>query len=179
MINVKEFLILRSEALVSRKRAIAQDFKVKEKYYSPAADRYLEKLQEYGVYCREDKKDDWLRITTGLVNNIGLTQDFDWRYEAFLFENTAKMMELIHGEVDWNTFEYLGGRYTTTLVEDMTELLLEFSPNGVLFVDNVVSKYVDGYADMTRVRDMYNSLIMKDTKVNDSGVQFVKKSTDV
>lgn len=158
MISIKEFSTLRNDALISRKRAIAQDFKVRGKYYSPSADKYLKKLQEYGIYCKEEKQEDWLRITTGLINNIGVTSDFDWQYESFVFENTAKMMEFIHGDVDWDCFNNASSRFTATLIEDMSELLLEFSPRGVDFVRNVVIKNYDDCGKMERVQRMYDEL---------------------
>lgn len=158
MISIKEFSELRNAALVSRKRAIAQDFKVRGKYYSPSADKYLKKLQEYGIYCKEEKQEDWLRVTTGLINNIGATSDFDWRYESFVFENTAKMMEFIHGDVDWDCFNNASSQFTATLIEDMSELLLEFSPRGVEFVKNVVIKNYDDCGKMERVQRMYDEL---------------------
>ena len=158
MISVKEFSTLRNDALISRKRAIAQDFKVRGKYYSPSADKYLKKIQEYGIYCKEEKQEDWLRVTTGLINNIGVTSDFDWQYEAFVFENTAKMMEFIHGDVDWDCFNNASSRFTATLIEDMSELLLEFSPRGVDFVRNVVISNYDDCGKMERVQRMYDEL---------------------
>ena len=158
MINVKEFSKLRNDALISRKRAIAQDFKVRGKYYSPSADKYLKKLQEYEIYCKEEKQEDWLRVTTGLINNIGVTSDFDWQYESFVFENTAKMMEFIHGDVDWDCFNNASSRFTATLIEDMSELLLEFSPRGVEFVRNVVMSNYDDCGSMERVQRMYDEL---------------------
>ena len=158
MISVKEFSTLRNDALISRKRAIAQDFKVRGKYYSPSADKYLKKIQEYGIYCKEEKQEDWLRVTTGLINNIGVTSDFDWQYESFVFENTAKMMEFIHGDVDWDCFNNASSRFTATLIEDMSELLLEFSPKGVEFVRNVVIKNYDDCGKMERVQRMYDEL---------------------
>ena len=158
MISVKEFSTLRNDALISRKRAIAQDFKVRGKYYSPSADKYLKKLQEYGVYCKEEKCEDWLRVTTGLINNIGVTSDFDWQYEAFVLENTAKMMEFIHGDVEWDCFRNASSRFTATLIEDMSELLLEFSPRGVEFIENVVISNYDDCGSMERVQRMYDEL---------------------
>lgn len=179
MINVKEFSVLRSEALVSRKRAIAQDFKVRGEYYSPAADRYLKRLQSYGIYCKEEKKDDWLKVIRGLINNIGLTKDYDWTYEAFLFETTCTMMEAIHGEVDWADFKDIGNKCTVGLVEDMTELLLEFSPNGIDFVDNVVREYIPEYDSMTRVPETYMAMKKQEGKDNDTKGQLIKCSNEV
>lgn len=160
--KLANFSTLKNAALTSRKRAIAQDFKVCGEYYSPSADRYLMRLQEYGIYCKEEKRGDWLKVTKGLVNNIGATLDYDWFYEAFLFENTCIIMEAIHGDINWFDFKDISSKCTARLVEDMTELLLEFSPNGVAFVDNVVKKYVPQYDEMVRVQEMYESLKKED-----------------
>ena len=48
------------------------------------------------------------------------------------------MMEFIHGDVDWTCFNNASSQFTATLIEDMSELLLEFSPRGVEFIENVV-----------------------------------------
>ena len=176
MINVKEFSELRNNALVSRKRAIAQDFKVRGEYYSPSADKYLKKLQEYGVYCKEEKQEDWFRVTKGLVNNIGFTSDFDWGYEAFIFENTAKMMEVLYSDVEWTDFSNVSSKYTRDLMESVSELLLEFSPKGVEFVENVVINNYDDCANMKGVQRMYDEL-SKEKK--ESSKQLVKVVNEV
>ena len=176
MISVKEFSTLRSNALVSRKRAIAQDFKVRGEYYSPSADKYLKKLQEYGIYCIAEKQKDWLKVTMGLINNIGFTSDVDWRYEAFLFENTAKMMEVLHSDVEWTDFSNISSQYTRDLMESMSELLLEFSPRGVEFVEKVVINNYDDCASMKGVQRLYDEL-SKDKK--GSSKQLVKTVNEV
>lgn len=175
--GIVNFYELRQNALISRRRAIAQDFKVRGNYYSPSADKYLKELQVYGVYCKEEKQEDWLKVTRGLVNNIDLAKEYDWKYEAFLFEETAKMLMLIHGDVNWDSFVNLSSKYPATLIEDMSELLLEFSPRGVEFVENAVASKIADYDKMHRVHKMYADCVMTERK--NTSKQLVKTVNEV
>lgn len=68
------------------------------------------------------------------------------------------MMEFIHGDVDWTCFNNASSQFTATLIEDMSELLLEFSPRGVEFIENVVISNYDDCGSMERVQRMYDEL---------------------
>ena len=68
------------------------------------------------------------------------------------------MMEVIHGDVDWTCFNNASSQFTATLIEDMSELLLEFSPRGVEFIENVVISNYDDCGKMERVQRMYDEL---------------------
>lgn len=171
--------VTRKEAWYSRKRAIETDFKSRGRYYSPNADKYLKDLQSYGVYCREEKINDWFMVSSGLVNNISPTNERDWLWESYLFESTCEMMKSIHSDVDWDEISFKTSRFASSFVESMTELLLEFSPNGIEFVDRVVKPYVDGYEDMSRVQKMYKELTAT-SKTGESGKgQFIKTDSNI
>ena len=68
------------------------------------------------------------------------------------------MMEFIYGDVDWTCFNNASSQFTATLIEDMSELLLEFSPRGVEFIENVVISNYDDCGSMERVQRMYDEL---------------------
>lgn len=116
---------------------------------------YLAKLQGYCVYCKDEKMADWLMVTCGLVNSIGSIQKSDWLYEASLFETTCLMLEKIHENVDWQEVSSECDLLTHGEVEAVGELLLEFSPNGISFVENLSKNSNFNYNDMDRLKDVY------------------------
>ncbi len=148
---------LGEEALADRKDAITHNRVSYNQYVSPIADRYLEKLQEYGIYCKEEKMKDWLRVTCGLVNSIGSIQDSDWLEEASLFEKTCSMMEKIHGNADWQEISRECDLLTCYEVEAVGELLLEFSPNGIAFVENFSKNFHADFSEMYRLKEVYGA----------------------
>lgn len=118
-------------------------------------------------------------VSSGLVNNISPTNERDWLWESYLFESTCEMMKSIHSDVDWDEISFKTSRFASSFVEPMTELLLEFSPNGIEFVDRVVKPFVDGYEEMSRVQKMYEELTKtSETKGSGSG-QFIKSGSNI
>lgn len=138
------------------------------RFFSPVADAYRDRLSEFGIYCKEEEAKNWITSCRSLVNSMQemviqnektlFPPKFDWSYETLVFEKTAQYMEILAGEVNWDEvcndmrkYKYFGNG---PFIEDVSEMLLVYSPRGVDFVDNAV-KVVFEFDKMTKIQDAY------------------------
>lgn len=126
------------------------------KFYSMTSDAYIRKLQEYGIYCKEEELDNWFNRVQALVDAIPKMSDNGWLYEAGIFDSTVEMMELLSNGSSWDEVRELISKqgHTGMTMSSMAQNLLEFSPYGIEFVDNII-KPRSIYEGMTYLKKAY------------------------
>lgn len=136
------------------------------KVYSYVMNEYLTKMQEYGIYCKEGKREDWCIRLQELVDCIPEMCDAEWLYEACIFEMTAELMEKMNDEFTWDEIAEIVSRqgHTGMSISLTGQSLLEFSPYGIGFVDEII-KPRGTYSGMTYLSKAYNLEKRKEGKM--------------
>lgn len=146
------------------------------KFYSMTSDEYVKKLQEYGIYCKEEELDNWFNRVQALVDAIPRMSDDGWLYEAGIFDSTVEMMELLSNGGSWDEVRELISKqgHTGMTMSSMAQNLLEFSPYGIQFVD-VIVKPRSVYEGMTYLKKAYEEESMReDAKKKELSKRFIK-----
>lgn len=146
------------------------------KFYSMTSDDYIRKLQDYGVYCKEEEIDNWCFRVQALVDAIPEMSDDGWLYEAWIFDSTVEMMELLSNGGSWDAVRELISRqgHTGMTMSSMAQNLLEFSPYGIDFVDNIVKPRMS-YEGMTYLKEAYKKESEKvEEKKKELGKRLIK-----
>lgn len=146
------------------------------KFYSMTSDDYIKKLQEYGIYCKEEELDNWFNRVQALVDAIPGMSDAGWLYEAGIFDATVEMMELLSNGGSWDEVRELISKqgHTVMTMSSMAQNLLEFSPYGIQFVD-VIVKPRSVYDGMTYLKKAYEEETKRETmKKQELSKRFIK-----
>lgn len=146
------------------------------KFYSMTSDNYIKKLQEYGIYCKEEELDNWFNRVQALVDAIPGMSDAGWLYEAGIFDATVEMMELLSNGGSWDEVRELISKqgHTIMTMSSMAQNLLEFSPYGIQFVD-VIVKPRSVYEGMTYLKKAYEEETKRETmKKQELSKRFIK-----
>ena len=146
------------------------------KFYSMTSDDYIRKLQDYGIYCKEEEIENWCLRVQALVDAIPSMSDDGWLYEAWIFDSTVEVMELLSTGGSWDEVKDLISKqgHTGMTMSSMAQNLLEFSPYGIDFVDNII-KPRTAYNGMTYLKQAYESEIKKvETKKKELGKRLVR-----
>lgn len=128
------------------------------KFYSMVANEYRDVIAEYGMYCKEEELERWLAMSQSLIDSISSMKDVDWLYDAWVVEATAKLMVALDGEVDWDRVSEIVSDqgHTVGTMSEVSQMLLDFSPMGVEFVEHMV-KPRSIFNDMKGLKAAYNS----------------------
>ena len=146
------------------------------KFYSMTSDDYIKKLQEYGIYCKEEELDNWFNRVQALVDAIPEMSDAGWLYEAGIFDATVEMMELLSNGGSWDEVRELISKqgHTVMTMSSVAQNLLEFSPYGIQFVD-VIVKPRSVYEGMTYLKKAYEEETKRETaKKQELSKRFIK-----
>ena len=122
------------------------------KFYSIMANKYRDKLAEYAVYCKSEDMIRFCSMCQSLIDSIKDMKELDWFYEAWVVESTAKLMHALDGDVDWDQVRDIVSDqgHTCNTMSDVAQMLIAYSPNGLLFVDEIVI-----YKEMKGLRNTY------------------------
>ena len=136
------------------------------KFYSMVANEYRDILIEYGMLCKEEEIDRWISVCTDLINSISSMSDMDWLYDAWLIESVAKLMFALDGDVDWRRVKEIVSDqgHTVRTMSEVSQMLLDFSPKGVEFVEHIV-KPRSVFNDMRGLKAAYNSEVGKRKRI--------------
>lgn len=146
------------------------------KFYSMTSDDYIRRLQEYGIYCKEEELDNWFNKVQSLVDAIPYMSDNEWLYEAGMFEATCEMMKLLDSSPSLDDIKDLVSRqgHTGMTMSCLGQSLLEFSPYGIYFVDNII-KPRSVYSGMTYLQEAYEKTIeLENEKKKELCKRFIK-----
>ena len=126
------------------------------KFYSIMANKYRDKLAEYAVYCKSEDMIRFCSMCQSLIDSIKDMKELDWFYEAWVVESTAKLMHALDGDVDWDRVRDIVSDqgHTCNTMSDVAQMLIAYSPNGLLFVDEIV-KPRSIYKEMKGLRNTY------------------------
>lgn len=126
------------------------------KFYSMTSDEYIRKLQEYKKYCKDEEQENWCIRTQALVDAIPSMSDSEWLYEAGIFDATVELMEKMASDFTWDEVREIISRqgHTGMTMSCMAQKLLEFSPQGISFVENII-KPRSIYSGMTYLQEAY------------------------
>lgn len=146
------------------------------KFYSSVTEEYLQKMQEYGIYCKVEEQENWCRRLQSLVDCMPNMSDDEWLNEAWIFESSATLMEKMNGEFSWDEVRDVISEqgHTGMTMSLMSQTILEFSPYGISFVDHIV-KPRGGFNAMTYLKRAYNMAKKKEQKTKEElGSRLVK-----
>ena len=126
------------------------------KFYSIMANKYRDRLAEYAIYCKEEDVERFCSMCQSLIDSIKDMKQLDWFYEAWVVESTVKLMHALDGDVDWNRVREIVSDqgHTCSTMSDVAQMLIAYSPNGLLFVDEIV-KPRSIYKEMKGLRNAY------------------------
>ena len=126
------------------------------KFYSIMANKYRDKLAEYAVYCKSEDVERFCSMCQSLIDSIKDMKDLEWFYEAWVVESTVKLMHALDGDVDWDRVRDIVSDqgHTCNTMSDVAQMLIAYSPNGLLFVDEIV-KPRSIYKEMKGLRNAY------------------------
>ena len=129
------------------------------KFYSMIANQYRDMMCEYGIYCKDDEAlDKWAKLCQELIDSISSSSDVEFLYNAWMVEAAAKLMHAMSEEnIDWNRVrEIISDQgHTGGTMSQVSQMLLEYSPHGVEFVERFV-KPRSIFNSMTNLRKAYN-----------------------
>jgi len=129
-------------ALIDMKMSQALYLTKDGKFYSTIANEYKAILQSYCVYCKVEKQESWNKLMESLIDAIGATDDSVWLMYAWKFECAAKIIEkLALGASSTELEEIVRSQgHTGATISSVCQTVLEYSDEGIEFIDNVVTK---------------------------------------
>ena len=126
------------------------------KFYSIIANKYRDKLMEYAIYCKSEEVERFCSMCQSLIDSIKDSKDLEWFYEAWVVESTAKLMYALDGDVNWDKVREIVSDqgHTCNTMSDVAQMLIAYSPKGLLFVDEIV-KPRSIYKEMRGLKNAY------------------------
>lgn len=105
--------------------------------------RYKRKLASYGIYCKEEEQRNWVRSCEGLINTGKDLNEKEWNYESCIFESSGEIMKEIGENRSWEEIEmnFYFRFDDLDLIQDISEMVLIYSPKGIEFVNEVIKKH--------------------------------------
>ena len=127
-------------------------------FYSSVANKYRDMLIEYGMYCKDDEVDRWIGCCQYLIDSISHCEDTEWLYDAWIMEATAKLLYALDGEIDWDRVHDIVREqgHTCGTISEVSQLLLDFSPCGVEFVEHEIKPRAI-FSEMKGLKSAYNT----------------------
>ena len=109
-------------------------------FYSTIANEYLKILQTNRVYCKEEKQDEWNKKMKSLINHIGKIDDDSWLFHAWVYEKVGIFLEKLSKNCSWSEIDKMVHEqgHSGYSISYVSQMLLEFSPKGIEFVENIV-----------------------------------------
>lgn len=154
----KHFSVTKENALRDMRLSMDLHLTKNGKFYSIVANQYRDMLSEYAIYCKEEDFERWQDMCQELIDSIISSSDADWLYDAWIVEATAKLMITMDGEIDWNRVKEVVSEqgHTAGTVSEVAQMLIAYSPNGLLFVDHII-KPRSIYKEMKGLRNAYGT----------------------
>ena len=109
------------------------------KIYSYDAEEYITKMSKYSNYCKTDKQAQWESEIRKLVYMAGEATDKYILSQLYAREQAGLIMEEIEKGKSWNDISELVNSQVYNL-SLLGEVMLEYSPYGIDFVDSVIGE---------------------------------------
>lgn len=112
------------------------------KFYSYIAKNYIKKMAKYSAYCKEEEQENWTKTIEQLIYMAGEVDDDFLLSELHSFEDVAEIMECISKGSSWEDISKITHEkgHSCMTISLLGQRMLQFSPNGILFVEEVIGK---------------------------------------
>ena len=117
------------------------------KCYCPLAEEYLENMAKYTVYCKPEKADTWNKKLRYFVYGAGRIEDDRLLEELEVYELVGKIMENIANNKTWKEIRKEIGKIFSFTLELTAHYMLEYSPYGVEYCENIIFKGDNVYTE--------------------------------
>ncbi|MBQ8891780.1 MAG: hypothetical protein IJ068_02830 [Bacilli bacterium] len=110
------------------------------KIYSNIANEYIDDVSKYSIYCKEDKQDEWIATIRKLIYMSGEVEDYLLLSELSARENAGMIMESISNNMSLADISKIvkSQGHTGSSISLLGQIMLQYSPMGVEFVENVI-----------------------------------------
>lgn len=107
---------------------------------SPTIDKFLNYMNSYNIYCKENKRDRWLFLIRKIVYMAGLVDDNTIYNYIYCFIISGKIMKLLAENKSINSIINLIEKhnYSNEVLFILCQILLEFSSYGTVFTNYIL-----------------------------------------
>lgn len=131
-------------------------------------EEWKEQLKEYVVYCKEEKKEDWINDIDALnvENFFDLPAEYEVQKNCFI--KTAEIMKALDEGESW---EQIGARlmegheYCQYPIGIIGHMMLSYSKHGTEFVKTVIGNSIEL---MTALKEEFDEEVEKEHKESNS-----------
>ena len=112
------------------------------KFYCTMANKYVAKMSKYSKYCKEEEQENWTKGIENVISYAGEVSNYTLTDELHSYQDAGEIMKFMDSNNDWEEIKKVVNKqgHTGATMSLLGQKLLQFSPNGVEFVEQIIGE---------------------------------------